>query len=695
VRGRLILGRRDFLELLGGVVVVAATGNAEGQESGRSGPASAAEADLSAWLHVAEDGTVTVYTGKVEFGQNIRTSLAQAVAEELRAPLQKIQLVMGDTDRTPFDMGTFGSRTTPTMAPLLRKAAAVAREMLKDLAAEEWHVDAASLVVADGRVSDPGQNRAIGFGALTKGRKLFRSLKVDVPLTPPDRWTVAGRAVTKVNGRDIVTGRHRYTSDLTRPEMWHGRVLRPSATGSTLVSLDDASAKGMPGVVVVRDGDFAGVAAPSASQAALALSALKPTWKDTPQPSGRELFSLLRKPGAAPPRNAAHVVGSVPEAMATAARRLDATYSVAYIAHVPLEPRAAVAEWSDGRLTVWTGTQRPFGVRSDLAEAFHVAEDKVRVVVPDTGSGYGGKHTAECAIEAARLARAAGHPVRVVWSREEEFSWAYFRPAGVIDVKSGAESNGKLVAWEMHNFNSGPSGIRTPYEVPHQRIEFHPADSPLRQGSYRGLAATANHFARESHMDELAAALGVDPLEIRRRTLTDPRMRGVLEAVAERFGWAARKPPPGRGYGIACGTEKGSYVATAAEVQVSGEGAVRAIRLVTAFECGAIVNPDGLRNQVEGSVVMGLGGALFEAVEFDAGRILNPRLSLYRVPRFSDVPEMDVVLLDRKDLPSEGAGETPIVAVAPALAGAIFVATGRRLRSLPLAPRGVPRESAG
>ncbi len=695
MRERLRLGRRHFLELLGGVVVLAVAGDGEGQESGRGGAERAADSDLSAWLHVAEDGTVTVYTGKVEFGQNIRTSLAQAVAEELRAPLAKIQLVMGDTDLTPFDAGTFGSRTTPTMAPVLRKAAAVAREMLKDLAATEWHVDASGLIVADGRVSDPRQGRAIGFGELTKGRKLVRSLKVDLPLTPAERWTVAGRPVTKVNGRDFVTGRHRYTSDVTRPGMGHGRVLRAPAIGTTLVSLDDAAARAMPGVVVVHDGEFAGVVASSASLAAQALSALGPQWKDTPQPSGKDLFTLLRRPTGAPSRGVPHVVGSVPEAMSAAAQRLETTYTVAYIAHVPLEPRAAVAEWSDGRLTVWTGTQRPFGVKSDLAEAFHLPEDKVRVIVPDTGSGYGGKHTAECAIEAARLARAAGRPVKLGWSREEEFRSAYFRPAGAIDVKSGAEPSGKLVAWEMHNYNSGPSGIRTPYDVPHQRIEFHPADSPLRQGSYRGLAATANHFARESHMDELAAATGVDPLEVRRRNLKEPRLRAVLEAAAERFGWAARKASPGGGHGIACGTEKGSYVATAAEVKVSADGTVRVLRLVTAFECGAIVNPDGLRNQVEGSVLMGLGGALFESVEFDQGRILNPRLSLYRVPRFGDVPEMDVVLLDRKDLPSEGAGETPIVAVAPALAGAIFAATGRRLRSLPLAPRGVPRENVG
>ncbi len=333
-------------------------------------------------------------------------------------------------------------------------------------------------------------------------------------------------------------------------------------------------------------------------------------------------------------------------------------------------------------------------MKSELAEAFHLAEDKVRVIVPDTGSGYGGKHSGECAIEAARLARTAGRPVKVVWTREEEFRWAYFRPAGVIDVKSGADASGRLVAWEMHNYNSGSSAIRTLYDAAHQHIEFHPGRSPLRQGSYRGLAATANHFARESHMDEIAAAVKLDPLEFRRKNLKDARLQAVLDAAAERFGWAKARSGAGVGHGIAGGFEKGSYVATCAEVRVEPSGAVRVVRLVAAFECGAVVNPDQLENQIEGSLVMGLGGALFEAVEFDRGVIQNARLSRYRVPRFSDVPQIDVVLVDRKDLPPAGAGETPIVAVAPAVAGAIFAATGRRLRALPLVPQGLPKATA-
>jgi isoquinoline 1-oxidoreductase len=346
-------------------------------------------------------------------------------------------------------------------------------------------------------------------------------------------------------------------------------------------------------------------------------------------------------------------------------------------------------------LTVWTGTQRPFGVREELAEAFHISEDKVRVIVPDTGSGYGGKHTGECAVEAARLARAAGKAVKLVWTREEEFTWAYLRPAGVIDIKSGVKSDGTITAWEFHNYNSGSSGIQTKYDIPNHDIRFHPSDSPLRQGSYRGLAATANHFARESHMDELADAVKIDPLEFRLKNIKDERLRDVLQAAAKAFGWARTKPVKGQGFGLACGFEKGGYIATCVEIAIEkaprkkNNATVRIVRVVEAFECGAVVNPLHLKNQIEGAIVQAVGGALFEAIRFENGKILNSRFADYRVPRFSDTPLIEVVLVDRKDLPSAGAGETPIVGLAPAVANAIYNATGIRLRSLPLAPKGI------
>ncbi len=377
------------------------------------------------------------------------------------------------------------------------------------------------------------------------------------------------------------------------------------------------------------------------------------------------------------------------EGLKLADRTVEATYTIAYIAHAPLEPRAAVAEWADGGLTVWTGTQMPFRVRGQLAEAFGLAQDKVRVIVPDTGSGYGGKHTGEAAVEAARLAKAAGKPVKLVWTREEEFTWAYFRPAGVIDIKAGARKDGTLTAWEFHNYNSGGAGLATPYEVANVQAEFHASDYPLKQGSYRALASPANNFARESHMDDLAHALGMDPLAFRLVNLKNERLRAVLQAAAKAFGWGKVKPAAGHGMGLACGTEKGGYMASCARVAVDRKsGVVRVERVVSAFECGAVLNPDHLKSQVEGCVVMALGGALFEQIKFKDGKVVNPRFSDYRVPRFRDAPRQEVVLLYRKDLPSAGAGEAPMVALAPAVGNAIFQATGVRLRSLPMIPGG-------
>lgn len=682
--------RRNFCKTLGGgLVVLLLLDAASAQEpaSGRRRAGGAAPRQISAWLHVGADGQITVFTGKVEVGQNIRTSLSQVVAEELRVPLSAIRLVMADTQLTPFDAGTFGSRTTPDMARQLRLAAAAAREALMDLAAEVWNADRAQLTVAGGRISLRSPRKTISYGKLTKGQQLTRAVSANVPITPVEQWSVAGRSAAKVNGRDFVTGRHLFTSDLRLPNMLHGKVLRPPALGATLLSCDTSGAEAVPGAVVVRDGDFVGVAAPTEQQAQHALAAIRAAWRRTPQISQTELFQHLKNT-AAPAgggRGGAQRLGAIAEGMAAADLRLEASYTIAYIAHAPLEPRAALAQWENGALTVWTGTQRPFGVRGELAQAFRLPEEKVRVLTPDTGSGYGGKHTGEAAVEAARLAKAAGRPVKLVWTREEEFHWAYFRPAGVIEIQSGVRRDGTLTAWEFHNINSGGSALRMPYEVPHQWTEFHPARSPLRQGSYRALAATANHFARECHMDDLARAVGIDPLEFRRKNLKDARLRAVLDAAAERFGWG-RQPAVHCGFGIAGGFEKGSYVATCAEVEVDrANGRVRVLRAVTAFECGAILNPDHLRNQIEGSVVMGLGGALFEAIHFADGRILNASFRRYRVPRFSDTPQLETVLLDRKDLPSAGAGETPIVAIAPAIGNAICAATGVRLRSLPMA----------
>ena len=317
-----------------------------------------------------------------------------------------------------------------------------------------------------------------------------------------------------------------------------------------------------------------------------------------------------------------------------------------------------------------------------------VPRERVRVIVPDTGGGFGGKHSGEVAVEAARLALAARKPVSVRWSREEEFTWAYFRPAGVIDVAGALDARSALVAWEHVNFNSGASAIATPYDIPNTATEFKPCDAPLRSGSYRALAATANTFARESFMDELAATLGADPLDFRLDRLRDARLRAVLVAAAQRFGWkrAWKKSSTGQrtGVGLACGTEKGSYVACCARIEVDDSGTFKVLQVCQAFECGAIQNPANLKGQVEGSIIMGLGGALREEMRFQNGQMLNPKFSQYHVPRFRDVPEIETVLLNRTDLPSVGAGETPLIGIAPAVANALFNATQARIRSLPI-----------
>jgi len=645
------LDRRGFFKTLGAGIVVASLMEAQESGGGRRG-GQAAPKEIGAWLHIGTNGLVTAFTGKVEVGQNARTSLTQAVAEELAAPMASIEMVMGDTDRTPFDMGTFGSMTTPQMVPLLRRAAAAARRLLPE---GDWaHIDFSKI---DEKLAH----------APTEG-----SFK------PTAEWTVMGTSAHKVHGRDIVTGAHKYASDMKLHNMLYGRVVRPAQFNAKLVKADVSAAKAMPGVVVVQDENFLGVAAPTMHQAAAAAAAIEAEWSAPAQTSNATLFADLRKTTGV--GRGGSEAGSVEKALAEADKKLDRTYTVAYIAHAPLEPRAAVASWINDKLVVWTGTQRPFGVRTELAQSFHIPEQNIRVSMPDTGSGYGGKHTGEAAVEAARLAKGAGRPVKLVWTREEEFTWAYFRPAGVIDVRSAIDKSGHITAWEFHNYYSGPSGIDTLYDVPNKKIQFHQLDGPLRSGSYRGLAGTANHFARESHMDELAALAGMEPLEFRLHNLKDARFKAVLQAAAERFGWGKTKGA----FGIAGGYEKGSYVATCVEVQADAGKTPRVVRVVQAYECGAVINPDQLKNQNEGAVIMGLGGVLFEAVQFENGRVLNPHFAQYRVPRFRDVPRIELVLLDRKDLAPAGAGETPIMTLAPAVANAVHAATGERRRGMPL-----------
>ncbi len=680
------LARRDFLKLFGsGLLICLTDGPLPAQESGRgSFGRNDLPKQISAWIHIAADNRVTVFTGKVEVGQNIRTSLAQQVAEELMVPFSSISMVMGDTDLVPFDAGTFGSQTTPTMGPQLRNMAGAARRTLLDLAAKKWSADPASLIPGDGRVLNHNTGVSLTYGELTAGQALTTVVSTRGPFIPASDWKVAGTPVPKVAAIDFVTGKHQFPSDISLPGMLFGKILRPAGFNAILASLDTAAAEKFPGVQIIHDGDLIGVVAPEAHTAEQALAAIHSTWNiPLNQPSNANIFDYFKANARTQPQaTSAPGAGSPSPGTIT----LQQKYLVQYIAHAPLEPRAAVAEWQNGKLTVWTGTQRPFGVRDDLVSHFNLTAAQVRVIQPDMGSAYGGKHTGEAALEAARLSRVAGKPVKLVWTREEEFTWAYLRPGGLIEMSASVHPDGAIATWQHHNYNSGNAAVNTPYNIPGNICQFHEVDSPLRQGSYRGLAATANHFARESFMDELAHAAGMDPLAFRRKNLTDPRIRAVLLAATDKFAWGKSPSTPTRGFGLACGTEKGGYVATCAEVSITPNKELHIIRVVQAWESGAIINPDGLHHQNAGAIYQAIGGALFEAIQFSAGRLLNPHFAQYRLPRFTDMPQIDVVLLDRKDLPSAGAGETGIVGLAPAVGNAIFAATGQRLRNMPMAP---------
>ncbi|MGD0219260.1 MAG: molybdopterin cofactor-binding domain-containing protein [Acidimicrobiales bacterium] len=644
-----------------------------------------------AWLHLAPGGTVTAFSGKVDVGQDNRTAFALLVAEELEIDPAQVRVVLGDTDVCPFDMGTFGSRSMPDAGEALRRAAAGAREVLAGLAATRPS-DGTGRFVPEAVPGPPARERP-DYGHLLAGMRRLEVLSEEPALHTPETWQIAGRPGHTPARLDVVTGARRFVSDLVRPGMLHGAVLRPPVVGSSMRAVDPAPAERLTGTTVVRDGDFVAVAAGSAATARRAVAAIDAEW-DVPPPGPVDVVAHLRAhPIAGEGWEGAldEAVGDVDGALDAAATRLEATYTTAYLAHVPLETRAAVAEWEGGRLTVWVGTQVPFGVRAHLADELGLDEADVRVIVPPTGGGFGGKHGEEVALEAARLARGAGRPVKVRWNRVEEFQWGRLRPMAVIDVRAGVDPAGVITAWDFLDINAGTAGIGAPYAIANRRLRYQPAASPVAQSSYRALAATANHFARESLVDELAAAIGADPVAFRLRNLADGRLATVLEAAAERFASPRRRPEtvPGEGgSGVAVGLEKGGRVATFTRVRVEADGSPRVTEIVTAYECGAVVNLDTVVNQIEGGTVMALGGALFEEVRLDHGRIAEPCLASYRVPRFSDLPRLEVVLLDRPDIASAGAGETPLVTVAPAIANAIFAATGRRLRSLPLAPGG-------
>ena len=503
--------------------------------------------EVSAWIHIAADNKVTVFTGKVEVGQNIRTSLAQLVAEELMVPFDAITMVMGDTDLDPWDAGHLRQPVHAADGPAPPQHG---RHRTPDPGRDgRQEVELRSPQPSSSPTAKsprPTPSQSLTYGQTHKRRKADHHRLHDIPLTPAKDWKIAGTAVPKANGREFVTGKHQYPSDIHAPrhDVRQGpppaRLQRYARLARHL-----RRRRKCPASKLVRDGDFIGVVAPDAWTAEQALATIKAKWTVPPQPSNANIFDYLKKQLRIAATAAIAQPTPTPQPRHCSAAPASSSRSPTPSSTSPtrpLNPAPPSPSGTNGKLTVWTGTQRPFGVNDELVAAFHLAPTQVRVIHPDMGSGYGGKHTGEAAVEAARLAKAVGPPVRLVWTREEEFTWAYFRPAGLDGTQSlASQHDGTLVAWEHHNYNSGNAGLPTSIQRHQPGHPIPPVNSPLRQGSYRGLASTANHFARESFMDELAHAVNMDPLAFRLKNLTDPRLLAVLQAAADKFGWAPRE----------------------------------------------------------------------------------------------------------------------------------------------------------
>jgi nicotinate dehydrogenase subunit B len=692
------IDRREFLKLTStGLLVMFAVEPLFGRTAAellQGGRGGGAPADMNAYLHIGADGRVTCLVGKVELGQGAMTSLPQLAAEELDVPITSVDIVMGDTDLCPTDSGTYGSLSIRQFGPVLRAAAAEAKAVLLQMAAERLQVPVADLAVEAGTVvHKTDRTRRVTYGQLTEGKRIERRIEGRPTLAAVSAFTIVGKSTTRRDGLEKVTGRAKYAGDVVPPGALHARVLRPPAHGATLVTVDTSAAERVPGVRVVRDRDLVAVLHEHRDEADKALRLIKATF--TPSPStltDETIFDHLVK--TAPTGDVAAQGGNLAAGEKLASQVFEETYRKGYVAHAAMETHSAVAAVENGKVTVWAGTQTPFPLKSQIASALGLPAGKVRVITPYVGGGFGGKSASQQGVEAARLAVAAGKPVRVVWSREEEFFFDTFDPAVVLTIRSGLDAAKKIVFWDYVVVGAGSRGATHFYDIPHHRTLIrggwngNPAGMhPFGVGPWRAPGANANTFGRESHIDVMAAKAGVDPVEFRLNNLTDARMRRVLQAAAKAFGWTPKPGPSGRGVGVACGSDAGTYCANMAEVKVDkATGRIQVVRLLAAQDMGVVVNPEGATQQMEGCLTMGLGYSLAEEVHFRNGKVLDTNFDTYQLPRFSWLPKIETVILDSPDLPAQGGGEPAIAPVGAVLANAVFDAVGARVRQLPMTP---------
>ncbi|MBI5568398.1 MAG: xanthine dehydrogenase family protein molybdopterin-binding subunit [Desulfomonile tiedjei] len=692
--GALDLNRRQFLKILGGGIIVSFVPVFAGDPpEALSAAQPRLPEDFNAFLRIGEDGRVACFTGKIEMGQGIITSLAQMLAEDLDVPLGSVDMVMGDTDLCPWDAGTYGSMSTKYFGPPLRAAAAEARATLIELAAERLGVPKNRLQTSSGVVFDTdAPAKRVPYGDLTKGRRIEKQLAEKPPLKPITGFTISGKATGRTDAVEKVTGKARFAGDIALPEMLYARILRPPAHGARLTDADTSAAEKVPGAQIVRDGDLIAVLHASPDEAARAVDLIEGTYTSPKTGLNDEnIFDHLL--GVAPPGAVLAETGDLQAGRGIASKVIEATYRQGYVAHAPMETHTACANLDGDKVTVWASTQGPFPAQREVAAALNMPLQNVRIITPFVGGGFGGKNRNRQVVEAARLAKLTGKPVQVTWTRGEEFFYDAFQPAALVKIASGLNASNRIVFWDYHVYFAGGDKAPTFYDVANKRTtayggwqetrRAHPFDT----GPWRGPNGNTNTFARESHMDVLAAAAGEDPVAFRLTHLQDKRMLRVLEAAGSAFGWSKAVAPSGKGRGVACVIYKGTHVAAMAEVEVdTTSGRCQVKRVVCAQDMGQVVNPEGAKMQVEGCVMMGLGYALTEMIRFRDGKVLDRNFDTYQLPRFSWAPKIETILIENPDLPPQEGGEPAITCMGAVVANAIFDAIGIRFHELPISP---------
>jgi nicotinate dehydrogenase subunit B len=680
---------------------------------------------LDSWIRIDADGGVTVFTGKAELGQGAKTALQQIAAEQLDVPFESLKLVTADTSRTANEGYTSGSQSMQNSGTAILNAAAQVRALLVAEAARRLDVGEENLRTENGAVIAP-DGRRLAYGDLVAADMLHVQAQPKSTLKDPSTFRVMGQPIPRVDIPAKVTGGAAYVQDMRLPGMVHARIVRPPSYGAQLDELDTAAVEKLPGVLkVVRDGNFLAVVAAKEFQAIKAMAVLSAAakWRETATlPKQDDLPRVLT---SLPSQDT--TIFQQSDSSVSGQKIIEASYTRPYQAHGSIGPSCAVAQFSDGAMTVWTHTQGVYPDRQGIAEMLRMQPENVRCIHVEGSGCYGHNGADDAAADAALIARAMpGVPVRVQWTREQEHAWEPFGPAMVTRLKASLDGEGKIAGWNFevwsntHSMRPGGAGSMlaaqhmaqpfappTPkpiplpegggdrnaipiYKFPNATVVHHfiPA-MPLRISAMRALGAYHNVFSIESFMDELAASVGADPVEFRLKHLEDPRGREVIAKAAEGFGWRkGQKAPQDRGFGFAFARYKNlaAYCAVASEVEVDREtGRPRLVRAVAAVDSGQVVNPDGLINQIEGAIVQSMSWTLYESVSFDDTRITSIDWQTYPILRFNSVPEsVEVHIINRPGQPFLGSGETGQGPAAASIANAIADATGRRLRDLPL-----------